>query len=177
MNMKNRQQVLTVVVIAVASIWIGDRFVRAPLMGSWSQRSTRIAELRKSVNDGAMLLQREQTIRNSWDHMRTNMLPINASEAENEILRAFERWSQDSRISITSIKPQWKRLEDDYVTLECRADASGSIQALTRFLYSVEQDPLALKVESLEITSRDNDGQQLSLALQVSGVILGAPEP
>ena len=124
-----------------------------------------------------MLLHREQVIRNSWDHMRTNMFPNNASEAENEMLRGFERWSQDSRISVTSIKNQWKRGEDDYVTLECRADAYGSIQALARFLYSVEQDPLALKVESVEITSRDNDGQQLSLALQVSGVVLGAPEP
>ena len=177
MNMQNRQQLLTIVAITAVAILAGDRFIRGPLVASWTQRSARIAELKKSVNDGSMLLQREQIIRSSWDHMRTNMLPNNASEAENEVLRAFERWSTDSRISVTSIKPQWKRGDDDYVTLECRADAYGSIQALTRFIYSVEQDPLALKVESVEITSRDNDGQQLSLALQVSGVVLGAPEP
>ena len=109
--------------------------------------------------------------------MSTNTLPSNLSLAEGQVLQAFERWSQDSRISISSIKPQWKRAGDDYMTLECRADAFGSIQALTRFLYYVEEDPLALKVEALEITSRDNDGQQLSLALQVSGVVLGAAEP
>ena len=90
------------------------------------------------------------------------------SAAENEVLRAFERWSQESRISISSIKPQWKRAGDDFMTLECRADASGSMQELTRFLYDVERDPLALRVESVEITTRDNNGQQLSLALQVS---------
>lgn len=177
MNLKNRQQILGTVAIIVVALYAGDKFIRAPLMATWSERSTRIAERKKSVNEGSMLLLREQIIRNSWDHMRTNMLPNNASEAENEVLRAFERWSQDSRISITSIKPQWKRAAEDYVTLECRADAYGNIQALTRFLYSVEQDPLALKVESLEIASRDNDGQQLSLALLVSGVVLGAPEP
>ena len=104
--------------------------------------------------------------------MRTNTLPAESSVAENQVLRAFDRWSQDSRISITSIKPQWKHNADDYVTLECRVDAYGSLATLTRFLYDVEKDPLALRVEAVEITSRDNDGQQLSLALQVSGLSL-----
>jgi len=58
------------------------------------------------------------------------------------------------------------------MTLECRVDAFGNLSALTRFLYDVEKDPLALKVDALEITTRDNDGQQLSLALQVSGLLL-----
>jgi hypothetical protein len=177
MNIKNRQQVLGLVAIVAVALLAGDKFVRAPLVARWKERTARIAELEKSVNQGTLVLGREDIIRSRWDHMRTNMLPNNASEAENEVLRAFERWSQESRISITSIKPQWKRAADDYMTLECRADAYGSIQALTRFLYAVEQDPLALKVESMEITSRDNEGQQLSLALQVSGVLLGAPEP
>ena len=51
------------------------------------------------------------------------------------------------------------------------------MSALTRFLYEVEKDPLALRVESVEITSRDNDGQQLSLALQVSGLLLNPQQP
>jgi translation initiation factor IF-2 len=105
------------------------------------------------------------------------MLPNNVSVAENEVLRAFERWSQQSRLSVTSIKPQWKRTADDYMTLECRADAFGSLEALTRFLYDVERDSLALKVEAVEITTRDNEGQQLSLALQVSGLLLSPQEP
>ena len=109
--------------------------------------------------------------------MRTNTLSSNVSVAENEVLRAFERWSQESRISITSIKPQPRRDADDYMTLEFRADAFGSLEALTRFLYDVEKDPLALKIEAVEISTRDNEGQQLSLALQVSGLILGPNEP
>ena len=48
--------------------------------------------------------------------------------------------------------------------------------ALTRFLYSVEKDSLAMKVDSVEIVSRDNDGQQLTLGLQVSGLVLNPPE-
>ena len=131
----------------------------------------------KALNQGSLVLAREQPIRGRWDAMRTNTLPESVSAAENQVLKAFERWSQASRISVASIKPQWKHNNDDYATLECRADAFGSIQTLTRFLYDVEADSLALKVEGVEIITRDDAGQQLSLGLQVSGLQLNAQQP
>ena len=177
MQLKNRQHLLAIIAIIAVTLLAGDKFVLSPLIAGWKQRAARLVELRKSVNQGSLLLAREQSIRDRWDQMRTNMLPNNVSVAENEVLRAFERWSQQSRLSVTSIKPQWKRTADDYMTLECRADAFGSLEALTRFLYDVERDSLALKVEAVEITTRDNEGQQLSLALQVSGLLLSPQEP
>jgi len=175
-NIKNRQHVLAIVAIVAVSLLAGDKFVLSPLMRSWAERSTQIKELTKRVTQGSQVVNRDQVIRGRWEHMRTNMLPSNTSVAENTVLKAFERWSQESRLSITSIKPQWKRAADDYVTLECRADGFGNMQAVSRFLYNVERDPLALKVEAVEITSRDNDGQQLSLGLQVSGLLLNQLE-
>lgn len=177
MQISNRQRVLGLAAAAGLALLIADKVVITPLIAGWKERSTRIAELTKSVAQGNLLIGRDRQIRERWDSMRTNTLPEDVSLAENEVLKAFERWSQDSRISVSSIKPQWKRSGDDYMTLECRADAFGSMQAVSRFLYNVEKDPLALKVESVEITSRDNDGQQLSLALQVSGLLLNPPEP
>jgi hypothetical protein len=128
------------------------------------------------VTQGAQLRDRERTIRERWTGMKTNTLPENISAAENEVLRAFDRWSQESRISIASIKPQSKQEDVDYITYECRADAFGNLQAITRFLYEIEKDSLALKIDSVEINARDTTGQQLSLGLQVSGLRLN-PKP
>ena len=93
------------------------------------------------------------------------------------MLRSFDRWSDASRVSITSVKPQWKHDADDYVTLECRVDAAGSMATVARFLYEIEKDPLALRVEAVEISARDNDGQQLTLGLQLSGLLLNPTAP
>jgi len=174
---KNRQQLLTILAAVGIGLFIADKLVFTPLVAGWKERSTRIAELRKSVAQGEALIQRGNRIRDRWDSMRTNTLPDEVSAAENQVLKAFERWSDESRISISGIKPQWKRASDDYMTLECRADAFGTIHALTRFLHSLEKDPLALRVESVEITARDETGQQLALAIQVSGLLLNPQEP
>ena len=78
-------------------------------------------------------------------------------------------------VTVSAITPQWKHDSDDYMTFECRVDAAGDLGKLSRFLYSVERDPMALKLELVELGARDKDGQQLSLGLQLSGLVLNTP--
>ena len=177
MTLNNRQQLLGIVAAAAVALLAGDRFVVTPLIRTWKARAAEIAQTRKSVEQGTQLLERDNIIRSRWQEMRTNMLSGEVSVAENQVFRAFERWSQDSRIGINGIRPQWKQAADDYATLECRVDASGSLNEITRFLYEIEKDPLGLKLDVVEITTRDDRGQQLTLALQVSGVQLTTPAP
>jgi hypothetical protein len=176
MNLKNRQQVLLVATIALAALFAGDKLLLTPLARAWQARAAQVTELRKQVAQGTQLLVRETALRNRWDHMRTNTLPADTSLAEQEVLKAFDFWSQDSRVSNMSITPQRKRAGDDFVTLECRVDAAGNLATLSKFLYDIEKDPLALKLETVEITARDSEGQQLALSLQISGLVLN-PEP
>ncbi len=158
------------------ALWAGDKIIFSPLTASWKARTARIVELRNSIAKGSKLLERERSIREHWDSMRTNTLPNVASMAEAQFFRASGRWERDSQISITSTKPQWKRNDDNYMTYECRFDATGDLQKITRFLYDVEKDPMALKIDSVEIASRDSNGQLLTLGLTVSGLLLNPPE-
>lgn len=172
MNVNQRQRFLGLATLAAVVVWAGDRLVLGPLVNGWKARADRIVNLQKSVAQGAVLLERETTIRDRWNHIQTNSLTNAVSAAENQVLKAFDRWSRESGVSISSIRPQWKGAEGDYATLECRADASGNLGTLTRFLYEVEKDPLGIKIDSLELSTRDNDGQQITLGLQVSGLVL-----
>ena len=175
MKIKNRQQLLGLAAIAAVALLASDKLILSPLTRAWKERARQIAELRKNVEEGNQLRQREQTLRSRWSQMQSNTLPTNPSQAEQLVLAAFDRWSQESRISITSISPQWKAEGEDFMTLQCRVDASGSLSTLSRFLYDIEKDPLALKLEAVEITARDNEGQQLTLGLQISGLVLTSP--
>ena len=131
-------------------------------------------QLRKQVNDGKQLVNREKGIRSHWEEMRTNTLPNNTSLAEQQLLKAFDTWSRDSGATITGILPQWKNDTDDYQTLNCRVEASGNLTALSQFLYDIEKSPMALKLETVELSARDTGGQQLTLGLQISGLVLNS---
>ncbi len=176
MQIKNRQQMLVIVAAVVFGLLVADKLVITPLTKAWKTRAERIADLRKKVDDGVKLIEREQVLNDRWAQMRTNALPKEQSRAEQQVLNAFDKWSQDARISVNSVTPQWRRDRDDLLTLQCRVDAAGSIGTLAKFLYNVERDPMALRIESLEIAARDKDGQNLSLGLQIGGLVLNGEE-
>lgn len=175
MNLNKRQQLLAIAAIVMVGLFLADKLVFTPLTRSWDDRSKRIAKLKEQVRDGAETVKRERALHEQWDNMRTNTLAGAKPEAESQMLKAFERWSQAGGVSVSSIRPQWKEAEDDYKSLECRADVAGSLQAITRFLFQIERDPLGVKVDSLELTARNNEAAQLALVLQVSGLLLNPP--
>lgn len=174
MQTKNRQQTLTIVAVAAVALFAADKLMVSPLMDGWTARSKRIAELRKEVSEGERLIRREQALRSHWEEMRRNTLPNNTSLAEQQFFKALNDWEANSRVIVTASTPQWKHDADEYMTYECRVDASGNLGMVSRFLYEVERGPLALKLESIELGARDKDGQQINLGLQVSGLVLTA---
>jgi len=104
--------------------------------------------------------------------MSANALPDNPSLAEQQVLKLFDNWSRDTGAEISSIMPQWKNDATNYMTLNCRVEASGSLGTLSQFLYDIEKGPAALKLDSVELSAHDNTGQQLTLGLQISGLAL-----
>jgi hypothetical protein len=176
MQIKNRQQLLIIGAIAAVSLFAADRLVLSPLLKAWSVRATRISDLHKNIDRANAMMQREQmpnqSIRSRWEQMSRNTLTNNTSAAEQQVFKAVDLWAQNSGVAISAVTPQWKHDSDDYMTFECRVDAAGDMGKLSRFLYSVERDPMALKLELVELGARDKEGQQLSLGLQLSGLVL-----
>ena len=172
MEIKSRQQILTVAAIAVLGLFAADKLVFDPLAAVWKTRSKQIQDLSTRVAQGQGLLQREQSIRGRWSQMERNTLTNNPSAAEQQLFAAIDSWRQDSRVAINGATPQWRHDADDYRTYQCRMDASGNLATLSKFLYDIEKDPMALKLDSIEISARDKEGQQLVLALQISGLVL-----
>ena len=175
MKIENRQQFLIVLTAAVVALWLGDMIVFEPLGKLWTARSAQITNLGKQVKDGKLLIQREAGIRSRWSGMRTNVLPDNPSLAGQQVIKAFDNLSRASGAEVTSIMPQWKNDSTNYMTYNCRVEASGTLGTLSQFLYNVEKGPLALKLDSVELSAHENTGQQLTLGLQISGLALLQP--
>ncbi len=170
---QDRQKLLMIVAGAAVALYILDSVVIEPLTKSWQTRRTEIARLEKNVTEGRSIIARAANTQARWAEMQTQALPKDTSKAEQDLISAFDRWSRAVNIELSSIKPQWKRgATNRYSQLECRVDATGSLAALSRFLYEVEKSPLALRVDSVEFTSRDERGDKLTLGLLVSGLRL-----
>jgi hypothetical protein len=57
-------------------------------------------------------------------------------------------------------------------------EATGTLSSLTQLLYRIEKGPMTLKLDSVQIGTRDTTGQQLTLGIQLNGLVLAAsPKP
>jgi Tfp pilus assembly protein PilO len=172
MKVENRQQLLIVLTAVVVALWLGDLIVFEPLGKLWSSRSAQIRELRTKVKDGGQMIKNEARYHARWDNMRTNALAADPSLAGQQVIAAFDNWSRASGAEVTSIMPQWKNDATNYMTFNCRVEASGTMGALSQFLYDIEKGPMALKLDSVELSAHSDTGQQLTLGLQISGLAL-----
>lgn len=176
-SLNRRQRLLAIVAGAGVLLLFLDRLVFTPLTDTWNAHAAEIVRLQQTVAAGRGSILRAAQTQRVWSEMETNALPKDPALAEQELLAAFDTWGRANNVELGSIRPQWKRgTTDRYSVLECRVDASGSLTTLTHFLYELERSPLPLRVDSVELTSRDDGGQRLNLALVVSGLRLAPLE-
>ncbi|MBI5693573.1 MAG: hypothetical protein HZC55_26145 [Verrucomicrobia bacterium] len=168
----SRERLLLIVVGAGVALLILDSLVLSPLLKAWQGRGVEIARLTKSVGEGRGMIARAERTQATWAEMQSQALPDDPAKAEQDLITAFDRWGRACNVELGSIKPQWKRGTNRYSLLECRVDATGSLSAITRFLFEVEKSNLPLRLDSVELTSRDENGSKLSLGLLVSGLRL-----
>ena len=175
MKIKNRQDFLMVLAISAAGLFVAVNFILTPLAGWWSYRSTQIKDLRTQVTEGQQLIKRESGIRSHWDDMQAGALPSDSSQAEQRLLKAFDTWRTDTGVEVTSITPQWKSESTNYMTISCRVELGGTLSTLSRYLYEMEKSPLAVRIDTAELNTKDTTGQQLTLGLEVDGLALTQP--
>ena len=165
-----RETILKIVVGIVVGLFVLDRFILTPSINAWKAQSDRLQALREKVSKGKSLIERETSLRGRWaDMLRTDMTEDN-SAAEADVYKALGRWGSRSRVSFTSLVPNWHPHDDGYDTFECRVSASGDQASLGRLLYEIETDPLPARIEECEFNTRDAQGKQLTLSMRFSFV-------
>lgn len=170
MQPRSREKILLIATMVCFALLASDRLIFTPLFSVWEARAEEVDKLNKDLTQGRMLLSRERELRKRWREMQRDALPADSAAAENLVLKAADRWTKDSHVNVTSFKLQWKQPEEGYETLECRAVAQGDMSQLSRFVYELERDPVPVRIDNLEITSKDENGATLMLAIQFSGV-------
>jgi hypothetical protein len=173
METKNREKMLLIIVAACIGLWVVQYVLIMPVYHAWTGRQDKIHDLRTKIATGHITLASGPNIESQWNRMRTNTLSVNPTAAESQLYTNFQKWATASLVSLAGQKPEKKDSDDPaYSNEEWHADVTGSMAQIFAFLYSVESSPLGLRVDSVDLSSRDDAGQQLALGLTVSGLIL-----
>lgn len=173
---EQRQKWLAIAAGAAVGLLALDRLVLTPYFRAWHGRAEAIARYETSVTRGEALLERADLLRQRWARMQQDALPDAHPAAEDVVLKNSARWARESRMVFTSLTPQWRQPAPGYELLECRAGLSGDLGGVARFLYELERDPVAVRIEEFQLDADDDNGRKLNLNLRFSGLRLVRPQ-
>ena len=81
--------------------------------------------------------------------MSRGALRTDSSEAESVILNSVREWAQDAGLMLSSVKPERAEKEKQFMKITFRANATGNIAAISRFMWSLQTSKAPIRVTDL----------------------------
>ena len=97
---------------------------------------------------------------------------LDLSAVEYDLLNSVNNWAGSSRLTVTSLRPRWITEEEGCKKLEIRVSSTGTMESIARFLYELEVDAQPLKVEDLELSTKDDKSTTLNCDVRLTRLVL-----
>jgi Tfp pilus assembly protein PilO len=153
------------VVVALAGV---DYFFLSPLLASRDRLAEQETALQARVRKVRDTRAASVRANRRWNDFRAAGLATDASATESNLLNGLRTWSQEAGLPLQSIRPDRATDAHGMHELTFQVTANGPMRAVAAFLYRVETAELPVRVRELQIASRSEGVDDLSVVLRVS---------
>jgi hypothetical protein len=176
MILSSRERFTIVGTAVVVPLLIVVSYVVPPLLDYRDAIAAQKQSLVTQMERAQGLLARKRQVAPKWKEMTAAGLKHDPGEAEGQVLRSVRDWSEESGLKVISLKPE--RLPDKKILREIsfQAIGTGSMNAVARFLWKLENAKVPIRVKELQLGSRKEGTDDLTLQLRLS-TLYESPEP
>jgi hypothetical protein len=131
-----------------------------------NQRQSLLGEMERATS----LFKRRKLMEQRWQDMVSGGLESDASKAESNVLHAVRNWSQDCGLVLSSVKPERAIGEGNLQEIMFVVAGTGTMSSVGQFLWQIETASLPLKIKEIQLGSRKEGADDLSLQLRLSAL-------
>lgn len=167
--LNKRERILAILAVSAIGILGIDRFVLTPITEALDMLGAEEQRLVSELEQVSRVLKQRRAKQKIWRSMTKDGLGTDPSEAERRVLEAVRGWSGESGLTLGSIQPERPVERDELREIGFQATGRGSVEAITRFLYLLEQSTIPIRVERLRVSAIDKS-DEMNLEIRVSTV-------
>lgn len=164
---KRERIFIAVTVLALALLGL-DRYALAPLLDRYGQAKVRRDSVEAEMAQARILLKRGKLLASRWRQMTSHGLTRDAAEAESQALHAIRDWAVEAGLVLSSLRPERSREVAELREITVHAAGTGSMRAVSRFLWLAETREIPIKVKMLQLGARKEGTDSLTLQLRLS---------
>jgi len=172
MVLSRREKYIAIITIVIIMILVADRYVATPFMDKMDQTAIEKQRLIVEMERAETLFERRSLMDRRWNDMVAGGLEGDAAKAESQVLHAIGNWSKENGLMLSSVKPDHKTGEDELYEIVFQVAGTGTMNSVSRFLFQIEKSTLPIRLTDVQLGSREEDGNDLSLQLRLSALYL-----
>jgi hypothetical protein len=176
MILSRRERYIVIGTVVVVGLLALDRLLLTPLIERRQVIDAQMRLAREEVSRNTQLLDNRIRLNRKWNEMSGATLKTDGSTAESQIIRAANDWAGESGLNLSSVKPERAEKEKQFMKITFRANATGNMAAISKFMWRLQTSKVPIRVTDLSITTRRDGVDDLSLDLGISTLYL-PPEP
>ena len=174
--LSKRERLIGILTVVILAALVGDRFILTPATRSLGRLEDNKQQLLAELNEAQNLFQRRRLMERKWQKSLGEGLK-SESEAESHILHALDGWARQSRLTLTSVKPErMSEIKNGLQEMTFTIAGTGSLQATAQFLYQVETGALPIKIKDMQLGSANEMGNDMSIQLGLSALYVNGQD-
>ncbi len=173
--LSKRERIMAIMAVAVVGLLVLNKFLIGPVTGKLQEIKTQKSQLLIELDEAQNLFRKRRVLEKQWKNVLSDGLR-NDVEAESKVGRALDEWSKESRLMLSSVKPDRVASDKGLQEMTFVVVGTGSLDAVARFLWQIETAPLPIKVKDMQLGSSNESGQSMSVQLRLSALCLGSEQ-
>lgn len=170
--LSKRERIMAIMAVVVVGFLVLNKFLIRPVTDKLQKIEAQKSQLRIALDAAQNLFRKRRVLEKQWKNVLSEGLR-NEVEAESKVGRALDEWSRESRLMLSSIKPERVASDKGLQEMTFVVVGTGSLDAVARFLWQIETAPLPIKVKDMQLGSSNESGQSMSVQLRLSTLCLG----
>jgi len=170
--LSKRERIIAIIAVAAVGFLVLNKFLIGPVTDKLQQLETQKNQLRVELDEAQNLFRKRRVLEKEWKAAMSEGLR-NEVEAESKVGRALNMWSDQTRLSLSSVKPDRVASDKGLTEMTFVVVGTGTLDAVTQFLWKIETAPLPIKVKDMQLGSSNESGQSMSVQLRLSALCLG----
>ena len=163
-------QFLGSIPVASVVLLIFNTYVLEPILDKRAQVSQTRQTLQSQVDQSLIMLKRKKLVQERWAQMQQAGLGSDVQKAEAMVYRYLEESSERSGIELGSVQPDRLITESELGEIDFVLSGTGSMQSVTKFLWSLETATIPLKIKSHQLGSKNEVAQAMTIQMKLSTV-------
>jgi len=173
--LSKRERIMAITAVVVVGFLVLNKFLIGPVAGKLQQFETQKNQLLVELSEAQNLFRKRRALEREWKTALSEGLR-NEVEAESKVGRALNEWSEEASLTLSSVKPERVASEKGLKEMTFVVVGTGTLDAVTRFLWQIETAPMPIKVKDMQLGSSNESGQSMSVQLRLSALCLGAEQ-